>query len=119
MRKVTADAVKLSGIMIIGDNKEKPEMDLAMEYMGALDLKVVPSLGHSTLIRLPSLHVPQPCFNTLSLPILRRQFQPEDELNGEGYLGVRSSDMIAHQILSIAPLQLRFQPVKVFSYVPC
>ena len=31
MRKVTADAVKLSGIMIIGDNKEKPEMDLAME----------------------------------------------------------------------------------------
>ena len=119
MRKDTADAVKLYGIMIVGDNTEKPEMDLAVEPIGALDLKVVPGLGHSTLIRLPSLHVPQPCFNTLPLPILRRQLQPEDELNGEGYHGVRSSDMIAHQIPSIAPLQLRFQPVKVFSYVPC
>ncbi|CAF9910040.1 MAG: hypothetical protein ALECFALPRED_006139 [Alectoria fallacina] len=31
MRKATADAVRLSGSMIIRDNKEEPEMDLAID----------------------------------------------------------------------------------------
>lgn len=103
MHKATADEIKVAGIKIIWD-KQQPEMNLAIQKPCPLDLKVVPSLSYSTLIRLSSLDVPQPRLDTLPLPILRRQSQPEDELNREGYHGVRSSDMVAHQIPPIAPL---------------
>ena len=49
--------IKSFSIKMIRDKKQEPELDSGFVTSHATGLKVVPGLGHSTLIRLSSLNV--------------------------------------------------------------